>query len=90
MPGRQIVKKHWLPDLLRRISNMHPGTPPPREERSLRLHFACPSTGQEIETTLNPNHESLLLLPKLGLSAQCSFCGGTHQWSIIEDRFSRE
>ena len=47
------------------------------------FRFICPSTGRKIEASCQVDDEDLMLRTE-NIAAQCSFCGGSHEWVFVQ------
>ncbi len=47
-----------------------------------RLHFVCPSTGQDIDVGIDSDLETLLRIRKNRVLARCPVCGKSHEWQV--------
>jgi hypothetical protein len=51
-----------------------------------RLHFACPTTGRDIDVGIDSELETLLRIRHNLIRARCPSCGGYHEWQVGEAR----
>jgi predicted RNA-binding Zn-ribbon protein involved in translation (DUF1610 family) len=49
-----------------------------------RLHFLCPTTGQDIDVGIDSDLDTLLRLRSNQVRARCPACGKTHEWQVRE------
>ena len=51
-----------------------------------RLHFVCPSTGQDVDVGIDSELETLLRIRKNRVLARCPVCGTHHEWEVRDAR----
>lgn len=51
-----------------------------------RLHFVCPTTGQDIDVGIDSELETLLRIRAKPIRALCPTCGVRHEWQVREAR----
>jgi endogenous inhibitor of DNA gyrase (YacG/DUF329 family) len=51
-----------------------------------RLHFACPTTGRDIDVGIDSELETLLRIRCERIVARCPACGERHEWQVFEAR----
>jgi len=49
-----------------------------------RLHFLCPTTGQDIDVGIDSDLDTLLRLRSNQVRALCPACGKIHEWQVRE------
>jgi predicted RNA-binding Zn-ribbon protein involved in translation (DUF1610 family) len=54
-----------------------------------RLHFICPSTGQDIDVGIDCELETLLRIRGNFVRARCPACGERHKWQVGEARLQQ-
>jgi hypothetical protein len=51
-----------------------------------RLHFVCPSTGQDVDVGIDSELETLLRIRKNRVLARCPVCNNSHEWEVRDAR----
>ena len=47
-----------------------------------RLHFVCPSTGQDVDVGIDSELETLLRIRRNRVLARCPVCDNRHEWEV--------
>ena len=50
------------------------------------IRFSCATTGRNLETELRTETRNLVMFRRGDVSMRCEFCGGQHDWRLIEYR----
>lgn len=54
-----------------------------------RLHFVCPTTGQEIDVGIESELDTLLRIRSNKVRARCSACGPDHEWRVRDAQLAQ-
>jgi predicted RNA-binding Zn-ribbon protein involved in translation (DUF1610 family) len=54
-----------------------------------RLHFICPSTGQDVDVGIDSEIQTLLRIRDEPVRAQCPACGKFHRWQVRDAQLSQ-
>ena len=51
-----------------------------------RLHFVCPSTGQDVDVGIDSELDTLLRIRRSRVLALCPVCDKCHEWEVRDAR----